>query len=371
MELYIFNKDLELKGILEIYNSLRWVRRFHRAGEFELHCNLDSKAIELLKIGNLIYKKDDTELGYIDSIWFNNESGHETIKVQGMFITKYLERKINWITVMFKGTYENLMRKLVDDNAISTVNPNRKIHNLVLGDFKNYTDEVEYQNSYGNILEELEKLSSTSNIGYKIDFDYESNKLIFNTYKGIDRSFNQKTIAPCIFSRDFENILTQTYFESLNNFKNCCLIAGEGEGLNRKCTSIENGCGLDRYEVFVDARDISSKKKIINSEGEELEIEMSSSEYENLLIQRGKEKLAEHKELSTFNSKINMKGNNIYKKDYDIGDTVTVIDNKWNIQVNTQITEIEEVYETGFLQVNPTFGNEIPTIIDKIKRMVR
>lgn len=372
MELYIFNKNLELKGILEVYTSLRWIRSFYKAGKFELHCKLNSKTKELLTKDNLIYKKDDTELGCIESIKLHHSSNEdETIQVTGTFITGYLKRRINWGRLTFNGSCEMLMRKLVNDNAINPTNVNRKIPNLILGDLKSFNDEIHYQNSFGNILDELEKISNTYNVGYKIDFDYIERKLIFNTYKGIDRSLNQTIIAPCIFSRDFENILEQDYFESINNFKNTCLIAGAGEGLDRKLTSIENGYGLDRYELFVDARDIADKDRKTNDEGEEIEIEIPPSKYIPLLVQRGEEKLKECKEINTFDSKVNTRGNNIYKKDYDLGDIVTVFDKKWNIQLDARITEIEEVYENGNLEINPIFGNEIPTIIDKIKRIVR
>lgn len=64
-------------------------------------------------------------------------------------------------------------------------------------------------------------------------------------------------------------------------------------------------------------------------------------------------------------------GNNKYKKDYDLGDIVTVVDKNWRIRIDTRITEIEEAYEEKGFEVNVTFGNNIPTIIDKIKQTVR
>ncbi len=57
MELYIFNRDLELIGILDTFTSLRWIRRYFKSGEFELHCALDSNTLELLKRDNVVYKK--------------------------------------------------------------------------------------------------------------------------------------------------------------------------------------------------------------------------------------------------------------------------------------------------------------------------
>lgn len=382
MELYVFSRDLELKGILDTFTSLRWIRRYHKTGEFELHCALDSNNLELLQRENIIYKKDDVEAGYIETRQLKLDSiGREYLELKGKFLTNYNDRRISWDRINFTGKTEELMRKLVNDNVISPSNINRKIPNLILGGLKGFTEDIKYQNGFGNVLEQLENLSNTSNLGYMNLLDIKNRKIIFDVYKGVDRTVNQTSIAPCIFSRDFENILEQEYTDSLNNYRNTTLIAGAGEGTARKITSIEKGQGLDRYELFVDARDImdtEEKKKIVTETDEEgnvteheetEEVEIPWERYEPQLLQRGREKLAECTEINTFDSKINVLGNNVYKKDFDLGDVVTVLDKKWGIRIDTRITEIEEIYEEKGQDINVIFGNNIPTIIDKIKQV--
>ncbi|NEZ93801.1 siphovirus ReqiPepy6 Gp37-like family protein [Clostridium botulinum] len=385
MELYIFNRDLELKGILDTFTSLRWIRRYNKSGEFELHCALNSNTLELLKRDNVVYKKNDVEAGYIETRQLKiGEDGQEYLEVKGKFLTNYLDRRISWDRVSFDGKTEDLMRELVNYNAINPTNINRKIPNLILGDLKNFTEDIKYTNSFGNIIEQLENISNTNNLGYKNILDIKSRLIKFDIYKGVDRTINNGSIAPCIFSRDFENILEQEYMDSLNNYRNTTLIAGAGEGKDRKITYIENGNGLDRYELYVDARDITDKeekKKMVTDYDEEgnvtgeheetEEVEIPWERYKPLLLQRGKEKLEECKEIQTFDSKINVLGNNKYKVDFDLGDIVTVVDKNWGIRIDTRITEIEEVYEEKGLEVNVVFGNNIPTIIDKIKQVVR
>lgn len=376
MELYIFNRDLELKGILDTFTSLRWVRRYHKTGEFELHCALDPTTLKLLQRENIIYKKDDIEAGFIETRQLKiSTDGKEYLEIKGKFLTNYLDRRISWDRVNFNGKTEELMRKLVSDNCINPTNINRKIDNLILGNLKGFTEDIKYQNSFGNVLEQLENISNTSNLGYRNILDIKTKKIIFDIYKGVDRTVNNGTIAPCIFSRDFENILEQEYMDSLNNYKNTCMIAGAGEGSARKITSIEEGQGLDRYELYVDARDLSDTKQVEKKDNEgnteTIDVPIPDSEYIPMLLQRGKEKLAECYEVQTFDSKINTQGNNVYKKDYDLGDIVTVVDKKWGIRIDTRITEIEEIYEEKGQDINVVFGNNIPTLLDKIKQVVR
>lgn len=376
MELYVFNRDLELQGMLDTFTSLRWVRRYSKSGEFELYCALDFNTLNLLKKENIIFKKDDIEAGYIDTRQLKvGENGQEYLEIKGNFLTNYLDRRINWERLNYSGKTEELMRKLVNDNAINPSNINRKIPNLKLGDLKSFTEEIKYQKSFGNVLEQLENISSTNNLGYRNILDFKNKKVIFEIYKGVDRTINNGNIAPCIFSRDFENVLEQSYFDSINNYRNTCLIAGAGEGKDRKLTSIEEGEGLDRYELYVDARDLQETKSIEkkDSAGNTIteEVPIPIEEYYKILLQRGKEKLEECKEIQTFDSRINTNGNNIYKKDYDLGDIVTIVDKKWGLTIDARITEIEEVYEQQGLSINVVFGNNIPTIIDKIKQKLK
>ncbi|MCS4464925.1 siphovirus ReqiPepy6 Gp37-like family protein [Clostridium botulinum] len=86
MELYIFNRDLKLIGILDTFTSLRWIRRYSKTGEFELHCALNSSTLELLKRDNVVYKKDDAEAGYIETRQLKiGEDGQEYLEVKGKF----------------------------------------------------------------------------------------------------------------------------------------------------------------------------------------------------------------------------------------------------------------------------------------------
>lgn len=362
MELYVFDRELNFIGITESFNSLRWVRRYSKSGEFELQCALTEEALTLLARGNIIYKKDN-EAGYIEYRNLKQDTeGKEILAIKGKFLTSYLNRRIIWGTNIFNTTSENAMRTLINNNCINPSDSTRIIPNVILGTLQGYTDTVDYQVSYANLADELENLSNISNLGHRINLDINNKKLVFEVYKGLDRSINQSINPRCIFSKEFENILEQDYTDSLNNYKNLCLIGGIGEGAARKSVTVGNSTGLERFEVFNDQKSLSN---VVDS------VVMSDIDYNNLLIGKGNETLAETKEIQTFDSKINLNSNLKYKTDFDLGDIVTYLSKKWNVTVDSRITEIEEVYEESGQQINITFGNNIPNLIDKIKRMVR
>lgn len=363
MELYVFNEDLNLIGMIDSFTSIRWLRRYYKSGEFELHCALTYETVALLARGNIIYKNDDNEAGFINHRSMKQDlDGKEILVVKGKFLTGYLNRRIIWGTEILNVTSEVAMRTLVNKNSIAPTDLNRIIPNLMLGTLKNYTGNVDYQVSYANLGEEIENLSNLSDLGYRINFDTTLKKLDFEVFKGLDRSGNQSVNPRCIFSKEFENILEQEYVDSLNNFRNLCLIGGVGEGTARKLVTVGASIGINRFEVFADQKSLSN---VVDG------VTMSDVAYTNLLLGKGNETLAETKAIQTFDSKINLNSNLKYKVDFDLGDIVTIMSKKWNVTLDTRITEIEEVYEEKGQEINITFGNSISTLIDKIKQLIR
>lgn len=366
MEIYIYNKDIELKGIIDTFIFFRWVRKYRDCGEFELHCPLDENTNKLFQMGDIISKKNDSEAGYVETIEKQlGQSGQEKIIIKGKFLIGYFGRRINWGRICFEGKTESLIRKIVKDNVINPENIDRKIPNLILGELKGFEEIIKYQNSFGNILEQIKNIINASNLGCRNILDVCQKKIIFDIYKGVDRSINNNITAPCIFSRDFENLDQQNLFCSSNKYANTCLIAGAGEENNRILTSIENNTGLDRYEIYVDARDITNEKQ--NSSTKE---EIPLEQYKDFLLQRGTEKLEKCQLVTSFQGKISTyAAKNAYKKDFDLGDIISLLDKKWGYRADTRITEIEETYEPGKNNLNLTFGNSIPTIIDRLQEV--
>lgn len=367
MEIYIFNEELDFVGVIDSFISFRWVRRYHKSGEFELHLSLTYESLKMLKEDYILWKKDDLEAGVISHRELKQDTkGDEILVVKGSFLTGYLGKRIIWGTENLNTTAELAMRNLVDKNCINPVDVNRKIPLLSLPEAEDFPHLLNKQVSYNNLLDELESISLSSGLGFRILIDVRLKKLNFDVYEGRDLTVNQKINPPAIFANEFENVFEQEYIESNNNFKNVALIAGEGEGVNRQLVTVGDTNGLNRYELFVDARDLQST---INENGEEVTI--PANEYKELLINRGNLKLLEHEKIETFESKINVLGNLRYKEDFNLGDIVTATNKRWGVTKDSRITEVEEVYEANKTSINVTFGSPIPTIVDRIKQEVR
>lgn len=366
MDIYVFNQDFEMQGIVDSYTSLIWKREYSKTGTFELHINLPEKdedataLISILQKGNIIVKEDDSsEAAQIESLIIDNQADVETLVVSGYFIEDLLSKRIVWGEMSKSGTVEEVIKYFIDRNAITPDDSKRIIPHLKLTPNNGLTKQANEINSYGNLVTLIEELATKYDVGWRIVFDLFNKQYLFDVYEGLDRSILQTANPQAIFSLEYENVLNQKYTSSNSNYKNMALVAGQGEGLERKLITInDNQLGFQRNELFVDARDLAPTKD---------DVPVSDVEYELMLKERGDSKLSETSVISTFESGISVTSNLIYKQDFDLGDIVTVQNERWGIQLNTRITSIEEVYENNSTDIRVNFGSNIPTLIDKIK----
>ena len=196
-------------------------------------------------------------------------------------------------------------------------------------------------------MEVLEETALAYDVGFSVDFSPKDKKLIFNVYKGADRTAG--TANPLIFNRDYENILSETYINSTKQLKNVALVGGMGEGTARTFVSLGDAAGLERYEMFVDAKDLQQS-------------DLSDTEYKAQLSQRGTEKLADCYIVESFEGEANTNAD----ISFSLGDKVSIVDKALNIRLDTRITAIEKIIERKGTTTNLTFGNCVPTIYKKM-----
>lgn len=343
MELKIYDRNLNRKGIIENQTSIIWTRKYYEPGNFEIHAPLTKENLALLSKNNIIAKSNSNEAGIIESIENNENSNLNEITVKGRFLTSYLDRRLIKQTFTFNGLVEVAMRNLI--NYVDS------IPLLELGTLNNFDENVTFQATMKNLLNIIVKLSKASSLGFRIVPDFVNKRLLFEVYKGVDRTTSQNISNRVIFTESYNNLNQAIYRWNDQLLKTLVIVGGEGEGANRKYINVGGGSGFDLRELFVDARDISSDN-------------MTTQEYDNALIQRGLEALSTNIIAESFEYETNASINFRYGIDYDLGDIVTVHKKDWGIKINQRITEIQEIQESGGMIVSPTLGNPLPEKID-------
>lgn len=345
MNLFIMDQNYNITNYIDSYKSLEWVSRFYDVGDFVLVTEATTENIENLKKGNILQRADTGQMCIIETVEIYLAAGGNTITAKGRGIENLLERRIIWeqTTAKSNETAEDFIRRLITENAINPTNKERIIPHLTLETRNGFTEIIEKQITGDKLLTAISAICKTYSYGYEITF--KNNKLYFNLYKGIDRSYNQEINPYVVFSDNFDNLTETTYSFDNTNFCNTALIGGEGEGKDRRWAIIEsaNESGLNRYELFVDAKDISSNNG-----------EIAEAEYKSLLEERGKEKLAETSITEKFDGVIDTYNTYVYRKDYNLGDIVQ-IENTIGMKASPRIIEvIESLNENGY-KIVPTF----------------
>src|SRR5699024_6216742 len=251
------------------------------------------------------------------------------------------------------------------------------IDNIVIAPDKNRGQKVSRELRFKNVADELEGISKESNIGWNVYVDIPNKLFVFDVVEPKDLSNNNdEGNTPVFFSPQFNNIENQTLVDSLNDYKNFGYIGGQGEGVERKIINIGDEKGLNRYEMFIDARDIGEAEAGIDEDEEE---SLTEEEIEKLLIDRGKSKLNEHKRTFFLEAQIvtpsfpsieqhfALQTFYEYETDFNLGDTVDVFNSRWGVTMSAPITEFKEIHEEGGFLLEATFGEAQPTLIKKIK----
>jgi hypothetical protein len=343
MELYIYNSDRELTGIVESFEYLRWTRRYSQCGSFELRAIATPENTALLQEGNFIWKNDDEEAGIIEHLEMA-QAEQEIITVSGRFATSFLSRRIVWQTEVLSGDLSACVEQLLNNNLISPTDTERQIDGIVFSS-PNLSVPVSTQISYRGLMDVVTELCGASEIGIKTVFTPATHLFTVTLYKGTD--------SQAVFSKEYENLTEQSYTESAADYANTALIGGEGEGEGRTFATITSGSGETRREIFVDAKDLQAAD--------------FGTGYTDALIFRGQSKLSEQGILYSFDTSVNSHGNLTYKTDFDIGQTVKVISKAWGVSMTTRITEIEETYDADGLSISVVFGKAELTIAQKIR----
>ena len=350
MEFRILDTDYKDIHVLDSFTSLIWTDRYSACGDFEIELAPTLANLVYLQQDRYIWLNDTEHTMIIEDLRITSdaETGSSLI-VSGRSLESLLERRIIWVQTLLSGNLQVAIKKLLDDSIINPSDTERKIPNFI---FEPSTDPViasltiNTQFTGTNLYEAIKGICDANEIGFKIRLSSE-NQFVFSLYSGVDRSYDQFANPYVIFSPEFDNLINSNYFASNREYKTVTLVAGEGEGLERITEPVyndsESEIGLNRRELFTDARDISSNNG-----------EVEPEDYAEQLIQRGKSKLAENLMIRVFEGNVDTLHKFVYGVDFFMGDIVQ-IENEYGLEASARVTELVRSQTVNGIEIFPTF----------------
>ena len=386
MEIYILDRLYNQVGILDGFTSFIWAKRYIQFGDCEIYISATPENIDLLQKGHFILRSDDNDMiCRIRSIELEtNEETGDFLIVKGEDCRAILNQRVVWNQTNFRGYAGDFIIRLLERNIINPTDNTRRIANFTRAVWDGFTDRLEIQSTYDRVGDKIIEVCQTFQYGSKVFF--ENDGFVFDLYKGVDRSYAQNVNPFVVFSPNFENLGATRYTMDSTNYYSIALVGGVGEGNNRHRVTTDLGdfVGIDRYEMFVDANDISNELSYddlvalypdgtistvsgkvyysvdgvriatLDSASEPTMAVLENAPYHEMLTERGNERLAETGTVITFDGEVEPNHSFKYGKDYFLGDIVTVR-NEYGMEANARITEVIESFDESGHSIIPTF----------------
>lgn len=337
--------------VLDTFKSFSLERNYSKEDTFTLILSVNENNLKTYTADNDTFLLINNKYWlFVDSI--KSDDGKK-LSIEGKSLLGLVKYRINQKIYDTQATMvSKIIFDLINNNAIGT-DAKRKIsvfNSIINQDTK--SSKIAYQNSYGNVLEEISSLLDEYELGIK-EFiaSKKEPKVNLVIYSGIDKSKNIE------FSTSMENIMNEQY--EMNNYSESSVayVFGEGEGTSRENVVInDNLTDFARKEVYVDARDLQQTTD---------DKTLTDAQYKEALTTRGKQKLNEDEKILVLKGDINSHSVLfILEKDYQIGDIVKVISTIYHLSYTTRLLGITETWDEKGYHITPQLGKESKTILD-------
>jgi len=393
--------NLKMTGIIEDYFSLIWTERYNELGEFELDLPLEYVSNPLVTFGMFLYIRSSKRLMIIEDLKPSTTEEKSSLLVKGRSAESLLIRRVLQFSFHVNDYAESIAYSLMSMNFTNASNTKRNM-SILKTTFPTPSIDVIFEDKLllEPILNIIEKICVYGSLGYI--FELENNKLAFSLYEGVDRSVGQSENNYVIFSDNFDNVVSSSFYESQKDRVNIVLVSttltnqyGEEEnssalgkvyvwedtepsGLDRYETVLETAIkrtektisrpepepppdpsdypvmGISGYDVLAcEGISVTPELKVNWSLPEEVETPLSDAEVAGIITTRGQEVLDNNRLVGYFEGDFDIEGNFKYGIDFYMGDVVQcVLENK---NVAARIVELVRSYSTDGVKIYVAF----------------
>lgn len=346
------------------YDSFKWVERYRDPGEFEIKAKLSSGLRTFLTRGSLISHMETLDVGVIENHELVEAAGEEPqIRITGRTLDGYaMENRI--VGAIFSSnptpppaeyllaadTLADQVHKLINDHLGSTALANDQLTGVLPSVFSSVNEGpiearvVKRQSLHKAVVE----LLAINDYGIRVIrrngfSEFPTATTLLYIHKGVDRS------DEVTFSSQTGDISDAEYLWSIKSLKNVAYV--KGRYVEVMVYGSGPPTGFDRRTMMVDASDLDDYFDTTPT-GTDL------TNIRNKMTIRGQQALENQQEVSITRADISPNSNLRYRKDYNIGDIVSIDGNFGDIE-KRRIIEFAQIDEKGASSGHPTLA-EIP-----------
>lgn len=333
------------------WTNLSWVERYQSAGDFELKAPLSSGLREFLPVGSFITHLKTSEVMMIENHEIDQPKDKDpTITISGRSLAAYLENRTVGENVVFdtgvliatyilsaNPTWEQLVT-LIFNHINATSDTDNNLPGTYTGHTCSGTSTIEDREvKIGNVYERVLEILKVDDLGLKIVRPIPTDDLTyFIIYQGEDRT---DRVRFSWMGGDLDRI---KYFESNKKLKTRARIIG------RWVQTLYEGPEVDyqRRTMIVDASDIDQQQSSMPTGGALTLINAA-------MRIRGQQALANQRLVTITEADVSDNAKMQYRRDYFLGDLVTV-DGDFGVSQVFRVSEFAEIVDENGTTGHPT-----------------
>lgn len=274
MLLEIYDKyTFERIDVIRTFTFVQYTDYFNKVGTFTVTVPVNEVSVKNLMVsGNYILFEPDV----IGIIKFQSKQSIETptITIKGYLIEHLLSYRVFERTRKYSGQLFEVQRRMVDEHFISNNDRRRLMPFISMEEEYPESEKVTVQNTGDTVIDFIMECNKEKTYGFDlvpkiISYNESGDKptnietFIFKVKKPTYRTVGNKSgLNPVVFSVEMNNLSELEFEDDETEFCSMAYVAGEDTGEDRKV--IETGDieaeGIDRIELYVDARDIQSEE---------------------------------------------------------------------------------------------------------------
>lgn len=304
-------------------------------GEVKLVCAGTPNNLRLLTKGALIRNPDRPHLfAMVQSVELVDDMEQAKMTVRAEMTACRLAQRVLMYTAELSNAEAGMLRMAADN-----------LRGLPIGvaAAKGLPQRYDGQISWGSVLDAETKVAQRCGLGYRITVGKDQTET-FDVYCGTDRTDpNGPDYIGCL--SDTAGILSGVTLLSEDAMAcNVAIVAGEGEGADRKVVEVDLSNGHPRKETYVDASGVSSKYSTAEPDGSTTEHNLSPEEYMAVLREHGMDAIIQSWTGVKLTAELRQ-SMLLFGKDYDLGDILPLRVEKYGLCVKVRLSQITIIYE--------------------------
>jgi hypothetical protein len=182
--------------------------------------------------------------------------------------------------------------------------------------------EITWVQNPDSLFNAIKAICDAYDLGFRLVRNFDMSQLYFDIYAGLDRTTQQSTVPPVIFSVGLDNIQNTTEYQTIEKSKNVAYVFSDAGFEVVYGPNVDPDTdGFDRHVMVVNVT-----------------IEAGDPDPTGTMIQAGTEALMANRASAYFDGEVNQYNEYVYGVDYNVGDLVEMR-NKDGIITYKKVTE--------------------------------